>query len=108
MNRWHQTVSPDPDREGFIGGPTVGSPGRPDADRSGPGQVEPRDATLRLVSNSPTANLVLETTGLRKYFTFADTVPDALNNVLVTGAATHLSAGHRPSSAHWDQAGLDG
>jgi anti-anti-sigma factor len=36
---------------------------------------------LRLVSNSRTANLVLDTTGLREHFTFADTVPDALNNV---------------------------
>jgi anti-anti-sigma factor len=36
---------------------------------------------LRLVSNSPTANLVLETTGLRGHLTFADTVPEALNDV---------------------------
>ncbi len=36
---------------------------------------------LRLVSNSPNANVVLEGTGLREHFTFADTVPDALNNV---------------------------
>lgn len=35
---------------------------------------------LRLVCNSPTANLTLETTGLREHFTFADTVPDALND----------------------------
>ncbi|MGH3780635.1 MAG: STAS domain-containing protein [Pseudonocardiaceae bacterium] len=40
-----------------------------------------QDRDLRLVCNSPTANLVLETTGLREHFTFADTVPDALNNV---------------------------
>jgi anti-anti-sigma factor len=36
---------------------------------------------LRLVSNSPAANVVLEGTGLREHFTFADTVPDALDNV---------------------------
>ncbi|HEY3693326.1 MAG TPA: STAS domain-containing protein [Pseudonocardiaceae bacterium] len=36
---------------------------------------------LRLVSKSRTANLVLETTGLREHFTFADTVPEALNDV---------------------------
>jgi anti-anti-sigma factor len=37
---------------------------------------------LRLVCNSRTVNLVLETTGLREHFTFANTVPDALRNVL--------------------------
>lgn len=36
---------------------------------------------LRLVSNSRTANVVLEATGLREHFTFADTVSDALDNV---------------------------
>jgi anti-sigma B factor antagonist len=35
---------------------------------------------LLLVCNSPTANRTLETTGLREHFTFADSVPDALNN----------------------------
>lgn len=35
---------------------------------------------LRLVCNSPTANLTLEGTGLRAYLTFANNVPDALNN----------------------------
>jgi anti-sigma B factor antagonist len=39
-----------------------------------------QDRHLRLVCNSPAANLTLETTGLREHFTFADTVPDALNN----------------------------
>jgi anti-sigma B factor antagonist len=39
-----------------------------------------QDRHLRVVCNSPNANLVLETTGLREHFTFADTVPDALNN----------------------------
>ncbi|PZS31005.1 MAG: anti-sigma factor antagonist [Pseudonocardiales bacterium] len=41
-----------------------------------------QDRHLRLVCNSPTANLSLETTGLREHFTFADTVPDALNRSL--------------------------
>ncbi|MGH3600711.1 MAG: STAS domain-containing protein [Pseudonocardiaceae bacterium] len=41
-----------------------------------------QDRYLRLVCNSPTANLTLETTGLREHFTFADTVPEALNNAL--------------------------
>jgi anti-sigma B factor antagonist len=40
------------------------------------------DRYLRLVSNSPTVNLVLDTTGLREQFTVADNVPDALNNAL--------------------------
>lgn len=40
-----------------------------------------QDLDLRLVCNSWTANLVLEATGLREYFTFADTVPDALTNL---------------------------
>lgn len=35
---------------------------------------------LRLVCNSPTANLTLEGTGLREHFTFASNVSDALNN----------------------------
>ena len=35
---------------------------------------------LRLVCNSPTANLTLESTGLREHLTFANNVPDALNN----------------------------
>jgi anti-sigma B factor antagonist len=39
-----------------------------------------QDRELRLVCNSPSANLTLETTGLREHFTFADTVPDALKN----------------------------
>jgi anti-sigma B factor antagonist len=38
-----------------------------------------QDRHLRLVCNSPTANLSLETTGLREHFNFADTVQDALN-----------------------------
>lgn len=33
---------------------------------------------LRLVCNSRTANLALEATGLREHFSFADSVPDAL------------------------------
>jgi anti-sigma B factor antagonist len=41
-----------------------------------------QDRHLRLVCNSPTANLTLETAGLREHFTFADNVPDALNNVM--------------------------
>jgi anti-sigma B factor antagonist len=36
------------------------------------------DRDLRLVCNSRAANLVLEATGLGKYFTFADNVPNAL------------------------------
>ena len=40
-----------------------------------------QDRCLRLVSNSPTVALVLETSGLRDQFTVADNVPDALNNV---------------------------
>ena len=35
---------------------------------------------LRLVCNSPAANLTLDTTGLREHFTFADTVPNALTS----------------------------
>jgi anti-sigma B factor antagonist len=38
------------------------------------------DRALRLVYNSQTANLALEATGLREYFTVADSVPDALKN----------------------------
>ena len=41
-----------------------------------------QDRHLRLVCNSPTANLTLETTGLREHFNFADTVPDALDSAL--------------------------
>jgi anti-sigma B factor antagonist len=41
-----------------------------------------QDRHLRLVCNSPTANLTLATTGLREHFTFADTVPDALSSSL--------------------------
>ncbi|MFY9805925.1 MAG: STAS domain-containing protein [Pseudonocardiaceae bacterium] len=41
-----------------------------------------QDRHLRLVCNSPAANLTLETTGLREHFSFADTVPEALNNPL--------------------------
>jgi anti-anti-sigma factor len=41
-----------------------------------------QDRHLRLVCHSPAANLTLETAGLREHFTFADTVPDALNNAL--------------------------
>ncbi len=44
--------------------------------------AEQQDCHLRFVCNSPTANLTLETTGLREHFAFADTVPDALNNSL--------------------------
>ncbi|MDQ2788318.1 MAG: STAS domain-containing protein [Actinomycetota bacterium] len=40
-----------------------------------------QDRHLRFVCNSPAANLTLETTGLREHFTFADTVPDALNPI---------------------------
>lgn len=35
---------------------------------------------LRLVYNSQSANLALEATGVREYFTFADSVPEALKN----------------------------
>ncbi|PZS40007.1 MAG: anti-sigma factor antagonist [Pseudonocardiales bacterium] len=35
---------------------------------------------LRLVCNSPAATRTLATAGLWEHFTFADTVPDALNN----------------------------
>ena len=38
-----------------------------------------QDRHLRLVCNSPTVNLVVETAGLGDHFTFADTVADALN-----------------------------
>jgi len=34
-----------------------------------------------LVCNSQTANWALEATGLRKHFTFAGSVPDALRDV---------------------------
>jgi anti-sigma B factor antagonist len=36
--------------------------------------------TLRLVSNSPTANWALAAAGLHDYFTFADTVPGVVKN----------------------------
>jgi anti-sigma B factor antagonist len=36
---------------------------------------------MRLVCNSRTANLALEVTGLRERLSFADSVPDALNNL---------------------------
>ncbi|MDQ4092131.1 MAG: STAS domain-containing protein [Actinomycetota bacterium] len=39
------------------------------------------DHELWLVCNSQTANWALEATGLRKHFTFADSVPDALQNL---------------------------
>jgi anti-anti-sigma factor len=39
------------------------------------------DRALRLVYNSQIANLALEATGLREYFTVADSVPDALKNL---------------------------
>ncbi|HEU0128262.1 MAG TPA: anti-sigma factor antagonist [Pseudonocardiaceae bacterium] len=39
------------------------------------------DRDLRLVCNSQTANWALEATGLRKQFTFADSVADALQHV---------------------------
>jgi len=39
------------------------------------------DRDLRLVCHSRTANLALEVTGLRERLPFADSVPDALNNV---------------------------
>lgn len=35
---------------------------------------------LRLVYNPQSANLALEATGVREYFTFADSVPEALKN----------------------------
>jgi anti-sigma B factor antagonist len=35
---------------------------------------------LRLVCNSPAANLTLQSAGLREHFTFANNVPDALND----------------------------
>lgn len=38
------------------------------------------DRALRLVYNSQTPNLALEAPGLREYFTFANSVPDALQN----------------------------
>ncbi|PZS24417.1 MAG: hypothetical protein DLM60_00295 [Pseudonocardiales bacterium] len=38
------------------------------------------DRALCLVYNSQIANLALEAAGLRGYFTFADSVPDALKN----------------------------
>ncbi|MGH3549760.1 MAG: STAS domain-containing protein [Pseudonocardiaceae bacterium] len=38
------------------------------------------DRALCLVYNSQIANLALEAAGLRDYFTFADSVPDALKN----------------------------
>ena len=41
---------------------------------------------LRLVCNSQTADWALKTTGLRGHFTFADSVPDALNISPLTGA----------------------
>ena len=37
---------------------------------------------LRLVCNSWIANRALEMTGLRKHLTFADTVPEALTNLV--------------------------
>jgi anti-anti-sigma factor len=40
------------------------------------------DRALLLVYNSQTANLALEAAGLREYFTFADSVPEALKNAL--------------------------
>jgi anti-sigma B factor antagonist len=40
------------------------------------------DRDLRLVCNSQTANWALEATGLRKQFTFADSVADALQHVM--------------------------
>jgi anti-sigma B factor antagonist len=39
-----------------------------------------QDRHLRLVCNSPAANLTLESAGLREHFTVANNVPDALNN----------------------------
>jgi len=38
------------------------------------------DRSLYLVYNSQIANVALEAAGLREYFTFADSVPDALKN----------------------------
>ena len=38
------------------------------------------DRQLRLVCHSGTVNRAIEMTGLRERFTFADTVPEALNN----------------------------
>ena len=39
-----------------------------------------QDRHLRLVCNSPPANLTLDSAGLREHFTFADNVPDAVND----------------------------
>lgn len=39
-----------------------------------------QDRQLRLVCNSPNANLALEVSGLRDYFAMADSVPEALNS----------------------------
>lgn len=39
-----------------------------------------QDRELRLVCNSPNANLALEVSGLREYFAMADSVPDALGS----------------------------
>lgn len=41
------------------------------------------DRDLRLVCDSRSAALALEVTGLREYFTFAETVPAALDNAYV-------------------------
>jgi anti-sigma B factor antagonist len=40
-----------------------------------------QDRHLRLVCNSPTVNLVVETAGLRDHFTFVDNVADALGGI---------------------------
>jgi anti-sigma B factor antagonist len=55
-----------------------------------------QDRALRLVCGSRIANWALEAAGLREYFTFADSVPDALKNspcmqgVHETGVARRL------------------
>jgi anti-sigma B factor antagonist len=44
-----------------------------------------QDRVLRLVCNSRIASWALAAVGLREYFTFADSVPDAVNNSQATG-----------------------
>jgi len=63
-----------------------------------------QDRALRLVCNSRIANWALAAAGLREYFTFADSVPDALRDsacmqiVIETGAARrHRRSGNRRS-----------
>lgn len=49
-------------------------------------------ADLRLVCHSPSANRVLDGSGLREYFDFADSVPIALDDQNPVGAAARLGA----------------